>query len=567
MGIPTYFRFLLESYHNIIVEKNSYDCDYFFLDFNSILYKVLYDNEKNKLYEDVFLRNIIRELKNICNNVLLPKKMIYFSMDGPCPRAKMVQQRSRRFKSIQLQKYCKKEEEWNPSNNICPGTPFMARLKRAILQSIMNKEFHCPLVILNDSSVPGEGEHKILPVIRELKKKDPDSKIFIMSPDNDLISLGILTGKKNTYIVRYMDRTIAGMLRRETFDKQRIILIDLNILKEHFAKDQKSKLELELDEENLLLDYNFLLSMIGNDFVVSLPYMKIKSGGLDKLIRIYNNIFRIKKEYLIFKDSLNINMPFFTEIITNLSRMENNEFSNLALFIEKEKNTTRPPHHDNDMTEEKIFETNLQHLNLCNPFNPLHDLYQKDFEIINFAQSKHEWKFQYYQYFCGATTQNYNKIRNNMVREYLQSLKFTLYYYNDRCPSWSWFYPYRVAPLFSDIYTNLTKFNFNMNTDLSFRMGNPYTPFQQLMLILPSESKNILPKEFAPLFEKYNEYYPEEFRVDALQGMKYIYSEAILPEFTRFLEFLSDIKKVEEKLNDMDKQRNKISKNIYKIAN
>ena len=74
MGIPTYFRFLLEKHRDIVIEKNTYDCDYFFLDFNSILYKVLYDNEKNKIYEDVFLRNIIRELKNICNNVLKPKK-------------------------------------------------------------------------------------------------------------------------------------------------------------------------------------------------------------------------------------------------------------------------------------------------------------------------------------------------------------------------------------------------------------------------------------------------------------------------------------------------------------
>ena len=74
MGIPTYFRFLLEKHRDIVIEKNTYDCDYFFLDFNSILYKVLYDNEKNKIYEDVFLRNIIRELKNICNNVFKPKK-------------------------------------------------------------------------------------------------------------------------------------------------------------------------------------------------------------------------------------------------------------------------------------------------------------------------------------------------------------------------------------------------------------------------------------------------------------------------------------------------------------
>ena len=566
MGIPTYFRFLLEKHRDIVIEKNTYDCDYFFLDFNSILYKVLYDNEKNKIYEDVFLRNIIRELKKICNNVLKPKKMVYFSMDGPCPRAKMVQQRSRRYKSVQLQKLCKKAEEWNPSNNICPGTLFMSRLKMSLLKSISNKEFDCPTVILNDSSVPGEGEHKILPVIRDLKIKDPDSSVFIMSPDNDLISLGILTGKSNTSLVRFMDRTISSFLKRDFFDKQKLILIDLDILKGHFSREQKGKLQMDIDEENVLLDYNFLLSIIGNDFVVSLPYMKIKSGGLDKLLRIYSNIFQEKKEYLIYKNSLNINIGFFTEIIGNLSRMENNEFSNLALFLEKEKTSTRRPHFEEDTTTEKMFETNLQHLYLCNPFNPLQSEYEKDFQIINFSESKHEWKFQYYQYFCAANSQNYNKVRNNLVQEYLKSLKFTLHYYNDKCPSWSWHYPYRVAPLFSDIYTNLTKFHFNMNTDLCFRLGTPYTPFQQLMLILPPQSKDILPKEFSIIFKKYKEYYPSDFKVDALQGMKYIYSEAILPEFDRFLEFLSDVKRVEEKIGDIDKMRNIVSKKIYKIS-
>ena len=86
------------------------------------------------------------------------------------------------------------------------------------------------------------------------------------------------------------------------------------------------------------------------------------------------------------------------------------------------------------------------------------------------------------------------------------------------------------------------------------------------MLILPPQSKDILPKEFSIIFKKYKEYFPCDFKVDALQGMKYIYSEAILPEFDRFLEFLSDIKKVEEKIGDIDKLRNIVSKKIYKIS-
>lgn len=566
MGIPTYFRFLIEKYNNIVLEKNKDSVDYFFLDFNSILYKVLYDNEKNKLYEDVFLRNIIRELKTLCNQKLRPSKMVYFSFDGPAPRAKMVQQRSRRYKSVQLQTYFERENEWNPSNNICPGTEFMSRLKSILLRTIQNGEFDCPNVILSDSSVPGEGEHKILPLIRSLKTKDKDASVYIMSPDNDLISLGVLTGKTNTYLVRYVDKTLATMLKLNSFDKQKVIFIDLDYLNKQFSLEQQTKLQMKVDEKNLLLDYNFLLSMIGNDFVVSLPYMKIKSGGLDKLIRIYNGILQNRKEYLVDPKSLNVNNDFFIELIGHLSRMENNEFKHFHSFIEREKHTTNIPRHDSRMSQKQKFENNVQHLYLCDPHNPLYEMYERDFNVINFSEPNHIWKFKYYEHFCNVRKDNYNNTRNNIVLEYLKSLKFTLLYYNKGCPSWNWYYPYRIAPLFSDLYTNLTKFGVDINKNVQFTLGKPFTPFQQLMLILPPQSKNILPREFLKVFQKYKKYYPEEFRVDALQGMKYIYSEAILHEFDNFEQFMNDIKKAEQELSDLEKHRNKIVPLVYKFS-
>ena len=73
MGIPTYFRFLMEKYKNIVLEEQKRECEYFFLDFNSILYKVFYDNERNKLNEDFFLYNIVNEVKRLCNSVMMMK--------------------------------------------------------------------------------------------------------------------------------------------------------------------------------------------------------------------------------------------------------------------------------------------------------------------------------------------------------------------------------------------------------------------------------------------------------------------------------------------------------------
>lgn len=564
MGIPTYFRFLMEKYKGIVVETPKRQCDYFFLDFNSILYKVFYDNERNKLNEEFFLYNICEEVKRLCNDEIQPKKLIYFSLDGPCPRAKMVQQRSRRYKSIQIQNLLEKKDDWNPSNNICPGTNFMYKFKMYLLKQMEKKVFHCPEVILSDSSFPGEGEHKILPLIRKLKEKDPNGNIIIMSPDNDLISLGILTGKSNIYILRYIDYMTAELLKKDNYNKNSLIYIDLDILRREFQKES-SKEGVKVDEMNILLDYNFLLSMVGNDFIPVLPYLKIKNGGLDRLIRLYHQIFKEKKEYLIHKETLDINIPFFTELILILSKMENNDWNNLNLFIKKEQSGYQVPRNEDNLSKEKIYENRLNHLYMANPYHPLFELYKDEFEKIPFHLSKHEWKPVYYEYFCNIKKDNYNKVRNNMVFEYLKSLKFTLFYYNRKCPSWSWYYPYRVAPLFSDIYTNISKFNLDINRDIRFNEGRPYTPFQQLMFILPPQSREIVPKPLQLIFEKYKEYYPTEFRVDALQGLKYIYSEAILPEWDCFLELLEEIKSLEKKISPKEKERNKIHFQLYRM--
>lgn len=569
MGIPTYFRYLLLRHHDILkVQKNNVPLDYFFLDLNSVLYEV-YRTETEKFQQNqrYFYRKIVDELVVLCNDIIQPQKMIYFALDGPAPRAKMVQQRSRRYKSIQFSKLVGgNKEDWNPSNNICPGTTFMHDLSIFLMNAVQQKKFICPKVVLDDASHPGEGEHKILPIIRKLKGKSDG--VIVMSPDNDLLSLGILTGKSNLFVLRYMDSFCADILKVDLDKtKRQMVFISIDKIQEHFCKEQEKLYGKSVDTHNLLLDYNFLLSMVGNDFVTSLPYMKIKSGGLDKLIQIYNSIYQNEKSFLVDKNSMEINLSFFTELVRQLSLMENNEMKNLSGFIQREMFHGRPLKDEDEMSESKRFENRLNHLYMCNPHHPLHEEYKDDFTRVDYTSPKNEWKAQYYQNFCHVNPQNYreyNALRSKMVQKYLESLVFTLHYYNKECPSWSWYYPFRVAPFFSDVYTNLTKLHFDIN-GIRFKKGKPYTPFQQLMLILPTDSKHILPSEFHPLFEKYSSFYPSAFRVDALQGMKYIYSEAILSEMRSELQFLGDIQKIERKLKEKDRKRNNVSKGVYKF--
>ena len=111
-----------------------------------------------------------------------PKKLIYVSIDGPAPRAKMNQQRTRRFKSVKTIKikediYKQLEHEfispWD-TNAITPGTRFMQKLSEHLKYFFKCKEYNTK-IILSDSNVPGEGEHKIINFIKKNKYQTPES--------------------------------------------------------------------------------------------------------------------------------------------------------------------------------------------------------------------------------------------------------------------------------------------------------------------------------------------------------------------------------------------------------
>lgn len=149
-----------------------------------------------------------------------------------------------------------------------------------------------------------------------------------------------------------------------------------------------------------------------------------------------------------------------------------------------------------------------------------------------------------------------------IVRNYLESIMFNLKYYFQGCPAWQWHYKYRIAPLLSDVKYALEMGVVNPN-ELVFEQGAPYTPFQQLMLILPPQMDFLVPKVLQPIMtdDKFlcTQFYPTEFKLDVTTGIKTIYSEAILPEIDEDL-LISVVKKQEEKLTDEEKRRNTIQK-------
>lgn len=594
MGIPTFFRSILKGNDRVIqgAKEGVLAVDYFFMDYNSIIYKEWAGIPKevrissHAKIERLLISRVIERTVHMVNHIVKPSKMAYLSFDGPAPRAKMVQQRSRRFKSVQTARFFQeakkrllvpqeKDEvvaEWDPSSHICPGTGFMDRLSKGLQKAMAQGKFTTS-VTLSDSNNPGEGEHKILPKIRAMARTEGhrDDTVVIYSPDGDMISLALLTQKSHIYILRYLDAQSEheAVLLEKGFE---LLYCSLDTVRHDFFKQMtKTYRSTEVDETRIVLDYNFLLAMVGNDFVPSMPFLKIRSGGLDILLGIYNRLRPQFNDYLV--RATTVHLEFFKALFLELSKMENAEMRKEYGMLTREyhgADNGRRNESERTMTPSEVLESRYYHMCLFHPDHPCASTYRRYWNVVDYHQEKHVWKSQYYTHFCGFTPQDstrYNRDWSALVRNYLESLMFTLRYYTEGCPSWSWFYRYRVAPIPSDVYTVLDKQLLDMNT-LVFEQGQPYTPYQQLMMILPPESMTMIPPTIASLASsvEWRHLYPAEFEVDALAGIKYIYSEALLPENDREKEFVEAVREREKSLPLDVQGRNRISSTVKKFV-
>ena len=112
-------------------------------------------------------------------------------------------------------------------------------------------------------------------------------------------------------------------------------------------------------------------------------------------------------------------------------------------------------------------------------------------------QDMSNWKHRYYlQTIFNETDINYdldnlNKHIQHISNNYIQSILWTLNYYINGCDWWDFSYEYIVAPSLDDVFKYL-----DMNIIELKINKTPYTPEQQLKMVLPIKSHNLINESF-----------------------------------------------------------------------
>lgn len=322
--------------------------------------------------------NLIFEYIDRIISIVQPKKTLYMAIDGVAPRAKMNQQRSRRFRTAidaedKANRTANIKNKWASegikfddnnqgdstfdSNVITPGTEFMHNLAKALQLYIVERVHNSPWwarlqIIFSDAFVPGEGEHKILDFIRSQRASqnyDPNTSHCIYGADADLIMLGLSTHEPHFYILRESltqdkDKKCkrchqSGHFTHECgtdaandpdLKRQKAVIrfqfVKISVVREYFYLEFKDiKIPFHFDFEKIVDDIVFMCFFVGNDFLPHLPGLSIREGALDALVFIYKNLLPSMNGYLT-KGNGELNLANVDILLNDLAKLEEDFF-------------------------------------------------------------------------------------------------------------------------------------------------------------------------------------------------------------------------------------------------
>ncbi|KAK7158949.1 hypothetical protein R3I94_005324 [Phoxinus phoxinus] len=595
MGVPKFYRWISERYpclSEVVKEHQIPEFDNLYLDMNGIIHQCSHPNDEDvhfRISEEKIFADIFHYLE-VLFRIIKPRKVFFMAVDGVAPRAKMNQQRGRRFRSAKeaedkIKKALEKGEVLPTearfdSNCITPGTDFMARLQEQLKYFVHNKlstdkSWQGVNVYLSGHETPGEGEHKIMEFIRSESSKpghNPNTRHCLYGLDADLIMLGLTSHEPHFSLLREEVRFGGKKAQKRITapEETTFHLLHLSLMREYIDyefSELRNKISFEYDLERIIDDWVLMGFLVGNDFIPHLPHLHINHDALPLLYRTYISVLPSLGGYL--NENGHLNLTHFEKYLEKLSEFDREHFSevfvDLKWFESKVGNK-----YLNEAAGLAAEEADVKALkkrkssddSLClsaldgvreSHSTPGREGTEEDGEDDDMFETEfRQYKRTYYMTKMEVEVVS-DEFLANQAKCYVEGIQWILHYYYHGVQSWSWYYPYHYAPFLSDV-RNIASLT------LTFDLAKPFMPFEQLLGVLPSASKDLLPQGYQHLMTSLSspivEYYPQDFKTD-LNGKQQEWEAVVLIPFIDEKCLLAAMDPYTDKLTPSEKARNR----------
>ena len=521
MGIPSFYKHLLQTIVGITTKTLSKAPEFFGLDLNCAIYhcvkkvqtKLPYNEEIQPKWEQTLITEVLDYIK-LMRTLVKPTIQMYIAVDGVAPMAKIKQQRMRRFKSSVLAEeegivraqakgvaYVK-QPRWD-TNAITPGTKFMEHLTRDLRTFARTNPQQ---IVVSSSDEPGEGEQKIMEYLR----RNPCKEAVIYGLDADLIVLSLYASVKQDINIHLFREEVemTGHVKSDKDGQESFLYLRCSALKdalyEAYRKPGQSQTE-------FLIDFVALMSILGNDFVPHGMSLKIRDEGIEKLLQIYKT--SVSEPLLKYTQTI----PTYNEsaLLQLFQAIEVKEPLWILKGI-KSKLFARSFCASKDLADIAVSKLNDLPLTWAKETC----LVQSHSPEAKQCSLRADWQTIYdKEALWGADPVEAAKV-------YLEALAWTFAYYRGESVDMHWYYPWPLPPRTETIVQVLMS-AYSIQTPNTLR--DPIRPLEQLAMVLPQTSFALLPQEYGQLPIQHPYAWPHQWATYSL-GRRFLWEcEPLIP--------------------------------------
>lgn len=396
------------------------------------------------------------------------------------------------------------ELDFDP-NSMTPGTKFMDQLSTYLLSFIEDQisKQHWKFNVIF-SNEKTAGEGEAKIFSYLRKYCDEQDTFCIYGLDADLIMLCMASMRKRIFVYR------------ENMYGNGYYIVNIDLF--------SSKIKEYLNTESAILDFVFICFLVGNDFLPQIPTLEIFNDGIEHLLNIY-------KEYcldgMISVKTKQIDIRSFKLFIQKVSELE---------------------------TEICISKYRIMEKYFPDPLFTKHFSLENENIVFDFQKYKSDF---YKKKFNNQSLEFINKV----AIEYTRGMQWVIHYYTQGIPTWDWYYPYYYAPFLCDL-SNLYDYSF-----IPYPETFPYLPFQQLLAVLPPNSRQLIAYPLDELFEEnscISYYYPKEFEIN-IEGKRAEWEGIVILPFIDMNVIVIEYNRMKKSISSGDMKRNQIQRPIHYI--